>query len=141
VSDHQIVHIEIPSATPSETSQFYVNVFDWPTENHPEYNYITFQTGPQQGGGYTDVSGKNTPPEGYPKQDINSVLVYISTDDINESLGKIEANGGKTLYPKTEIPGIGWFAIFADPAGNNLALFTAGPRAEEAASAAEPAAE
>ncbi|HEV2236636.1 MAG TPA: VOC family protein [Ktedonobacterales bacterium] len=135
MSDHQIVHIEIPSASPSETSQFYVNVFDWPTQNNVEYDYITFQTGPQQGGGYTNVNA--TPPEGHPKRDINSVLVYISTDDINESLGKIEANGGKTLLPRTEIPGIGWWAVFADPAGNNLALYTALPRAEEAAPAAE----
>ena len=27
--------------------------------------------------------------------------------------------------PKTEIPGQGWFAIFSDPTGNRLALYTA----------------
>lgn len=138
MSDHPIVHIEIPSRAPAKISQFYASVFDWPTESHPEYNYFTFQSGPQQGGGFTDVDG--TPPEGYPKQEINSVLVYIGTDDIDASLAKVEANGGKTLYPRTEIPGIGWFAIFADPVGNNLALYTAAPRASEA-TPAEPAAE
>jgi predicted enzyme related to lactoylglutathione lyase len=133
VSNHAIVHIEIPSKSPAETSQFYEKVFAWPMENHPEYNYITFATGPQQGGGFTEVGGAT--PEGYPQQDINSVLVYVSTDDINGSLAKVEANGGKTLYPRSEIPGVGWFAIFEDPVGNRLALFTAAPRQGDAAPA------
>jgi ferritin-like metal-binding protein YciE len=28
------------------------------------------------------------------------------------------------LLPKTEIPGMGWYAIFADPTGNRLGLFS-----------------
>jgi predicted enzyme related to lactoylglutathione lyase len=35
------------------------------------------------------------------------------------------AQGGKILAPKTEIPGMGWFAFFADPNGNRLALYRA----------------
>jgi len=53
------------------------------------------------------------------------LLLYIGTDDIDASLAKVEAHGGKTVLPKTEIPGIGWFAIFTDQTGNRLALFTA----------------
>ncbi len=139
MSDHAIVHIEIPSQSPTETSQFYETVFGWEMQHHPEYNYTTFATGPQQGGGFTHIGGAT--PEGYPKQEINSVLVYISTDDIDGSLAKVEANGGKTLYPRSEIPGVGWFAIFADPVGNNLALFTAAPRQAESAPNAETAGE
>ena len=52
------------------------------------------------------------------------LLVYISTDDIDASLAQVEAHGGKTLLPKTEIPQVGWFAFFADPTGNRVALFT-----------------
>ena len=37
---------------------------------------------------------------------------------------KIESLGGQTLLPKTEIPNIGWFALFADPTGNRVGLFT-----------------
>jgi predicted enzyme related to lactoylglutathione lyase len=53
------------------------------------------------------------------------VLLYISTDDIDATLAKIEAHGGKTVVPKTEIPQVGWFGIFTDPTGNRVALFTA----------------
>jgi predicted enzyme related to lactoylglutathione lyase len=29
--------------------------------------------------------------------------------------------------PKTEIPGMGWYAIFSDPTGNRIGLFTGRP--------------
>ncbi|MBV9707198.1 MAG: VOC family protein, partial [Chloroflexi bacterium] len=40
------------------------------------------------------------------------------------SLAKVEELGGKTVRSKTEIPNTGWFAIFTDPTGNTIALFT-----------------
>ena len=45
------------------------------------------------------------------------------------SLAKIEANGGKAIMPKTEIPGVGWFGVFADATGGTLALYTGNPEA------------
>ena len=53
------------------------------------------------------------------------VLIYIGTDDIEASLAKIQALGGKVVAPKTEIPQTGWFAIFTDPTGNKIGLYTA----------------
>jgi len=35
----------------------------------------------------------------------------------------IEAGGGKTLLGKTEVPGVSWYALFADPTGNRMALY------------------
>jgi uncharacterized protein len=35
-----------------------------------------------------------------------------------------ESLGGKILMPKTEIPHVGWWAAFADPTGNRIALYT-----------------
>lgn len=52
------------------------------------------------------------------------VLIYIGTDDIDASLAKITSLGGKTILPKTEIPQVGWWAVFADPTGNKIGLFT-----------------
>lgn len=48
---------------------------------------------------------------------------YIGSDDLQETLSKIEAAGGRTLMPPTEVPGEGWFALFADPDGNTLGLW------------------
>lgn len=49
-------------------------------------------------------------------------LVYFSTDDINQTLDKANASGGKTLYPKTSIGELGWVAEFEDSEGNRIAL-------------------
>jgi predicted enzyme related to lactoylglutathione lyase len=75
-------------------------------------NYTTFDA-EGVGGGFNPVQENN--PAG-------TVLVYIQTDDIEATLAKVEAHGGKTVMPKYEIPTVGWMAIFRDPTGNNVAL-------------------
>ncbi len=112
---HPIVHIEIPAKDPVAASTFYASAFGWATQAIPEFNYVTFTAQPGPGGGFNPLSDDIK---------IGDVLVYINTDDIEASLSTIEALGGKRLYPKTEIPGVGWFAYFADPDGNRVALFT-----------------
>ena len=67
------------------------------------------------GGGFNPVD-ENTP--------AGSVVAYVGTDDIPGSLKKAESLGAKTLMPKTEIPGVGWFGIFMDPTGNRVGLYT-----------------
>ena len=54
----------------------------------------------------------------------DSLLVYVSIDDIDVTIAKAVSPGGKILMPKTEITQIGWWAIFADPTGNRVALYT-----------------
>jgi len=46
-------------------------------------------------------------------------------NNIEATLAKIKAHGGTTAVPKTEIPGMGWFAIFNDPTGNMIGLYQA----------------
>ena len=111
-----IVHVELSSKDLAESAKFYSDVFGWEAQAIPEMNYTTFSSGEgSPGGGYNPVTENN--PAG-------TVTVYIGSDDINASLAAIEAAGGKTVIPKTEIPGQGWFAFFSDPSGNNVALYT-----------------
>lgn len=49
-------------------------------------------------------------------------LVYITVDDINGKLVKINAKGGKTLLPKMAIGEYGFIAHFEDSEGNRVAL-------------------
>jgi len=45
-------------------------------------------------------------------------------DGIAETLKRIEAAGGRVLKPRTEIgPGMGAFAVSADPVGNEFGLY------------------
>lgn len=125
MANHSIVHIEIPATNSSEAGKFYGEVFGWNIQTDPTYNYTMFAIEGGLGGGFvqpTAASANN------PEYKIDSLLVYIGTDDIDASLASVEAHGGKTIMPKQEIPGVGWFAIFRDPSGNQVALFTNLPR-------------
>ena len=50
--------------------------------------------------------------------------IYIMVDRITESLKGIERGGGKVVTPRTDIgPGMGAFAAFTDPVGNEFGLY------------------
>ena len=115
MSKHNIVHVEIPANDPKAGSKFYSEAFGWGLQEFPEMDYITFDPGEGPGGGFPKVDDQIKP---------GDVTVYIETDDIEESLAKIESLGGKTVMEKTEIPQTGWFAWFNDPTGNTMALYT-----------------
>ena len=53
-------------------------------------------------------------------------------EEINHCLPLISKMGGKVMQEKTEIPHIGWSALFTDPFGNPLGLFQALPKQQEA---------
>jgi uncharacterized protein len=114
-SKRNVVHIEIPAANISSAAQFYENLFGWKMEHAPEFDYTMWSDGGGYGGGFNKLSEEN--PAG-------QVLVYIDSDDIDADLKQVEKLGGSIVTPKTDIPGTGWFALFKDPTGNTLALYT-----------------
>jgi hypothetical protein len=120
---HPFVHVEIPADDSLAAGKFYGDVFGWNIETDPTFNYTQFQAEGGPGGGF--VSTQEATDGGMVQYKADSLLLYIGTDDIEASLAQVEAHGGKTVLPNTEIPGIGWFAIFTDPTGNRLALFKA----------------
>jgi len=117
MSDHPICHVEIPAIDPATASTFYADVFGWQIQVDPTRTSHMFHPQGGPGGAFVEV-GETTGAR------IGEVLIYISTDDIDATLAHAEALGAKTLTPKTEIP-YGWFAVFADPVGNRIALYTA----------------
>ena len=116
MSKHAFVHIEISAIDLAATGKFYTDLFGWDVQHMPEMNYTTFETGSGVGGGFNPVN-ENMP--------AGITTVYVETEDIDATLAKAEKLGGKTVVPKTEIPGMGWFALFSDLTGNKIGLFTA----------------
>jgi predicted enzyme related to lactoylglutathione lyase len=116
MADHPVVHIQIPVTSLEGGSEFYEKLFGWKTSIMPEYNYGGWETGNGVGGGFSPIDGDGTV--------AGDVLVHVGTTDIDGDLAKVGELGGTTVVPKTEIPGIGWFGIFTDPAGNRIALYT-----------------
>ncbi len=119
MSQHPIVHIEFPATNPKATGQFYASVFGWKVETDANFDYTMFSAEGGPGGGFPKAGE-----EGPMSYKVGEPMIYIGTDDIEATLAKIIAHGGKALSPKTEIPGVGWFAFFTDPAGNRVALYT-----------------
>ena len=111
---HPIVHIELSSINHKEAAKFYADVFGWELQDFSEMDYTTFKSGENApGGGFNDVR------EGNPA---GNTVVYIYTDNIEDSAAKIEAGGGKMVSPAMDIPGVGTMQHFVDPTGNHMAL-------------------
>jgi predicted enzyme related to lactoylglutathione lyase len=121
VAAQPIVHVEIPSTDPKAAGAFYAKVFGWQVAAPPGMDdYPMFQAPGGPGGGFSTVGGGM---QGESRA-TGEVVIYLASADIDADLQRIKANGGQTLVPKTEIPEAGWFAIFRDPFGNKLALYT-----------------
>jgi len=118
MTKRDIVHVEIPAANRQASAKFYADLFGWEAQHVEEMKYRMFEGG-NVGGGYPEID-ENTK--------AGDVRVYIDSTDIDADLKRIEAAGGKVVYPKTEISDWGSFAMFTDPAGNTLALWTGVPR-------------
>ena len=60
----------------------------------------------------------------HPSKD--GVLVSLNVENIENTLENINANGGKTIRPKTkiEVDEMGYFAMFSDSEGNTLGLYS-----------------
>jgi predicted enzyme related to lactoylglutathione lyase len=89
---------------------FFSNIFDWKFTDLPGYTMID------------GVGGIFEAPD--PQMPI-MVTPYVTVADLGGTEAKITAAGGQIYKSKQEVPGRGWFTIFADPDGNVLALWQA----------------
>jgi uncharacterized protein len=57
---------------------------------------------------------------------IQGSVVYLSVDNLEPVLQRVQEHGGDTIVPRTEIPGdMGFFAQFRDTEGNRVGLWSA----------------
>jgi uncharacterized protein len=123
----KVVHFEIPAEDLDRAKKFYGAVFGW-----------TLQTTPMPGGGeYTSVvttpvnEQTQIPTEpgaingGMMERSATTPapVITIDVDAIDVALKNVEAEGGTTVQPRTEIPGMGAFAYFKDSEGNVMGLW------------------
>ena len=108
-----IVHVELHSADPAKTKQFYGEVFGWKFEDIPAMNYTMWRAENEPGGGIMQTM------EGRPPQ----VLNYLMSESVDETLRDIMGAGGIVMQPKMEIPGMGWWAMFQEPGGTMMAIY------------------
>ncbi|MGB1204530.1 MAG: VOC family protein [Chitinophagales bacterium] len=53
---------------------------------------------------------------------IDGTIVYFQCEDINNEISRIEAAGGKILFPKTSIGQFGFISQFIDTEGNRIGI-------------------
>ena len=117
-----IVHIEFPALDPKAASTFYADVFGWQIQTPPGFDdYPMFQADGGPGGGFIRIGSTEG---GRLQRNAGEPLIYLASQDIDDDLRRVQANGGQIVLPKTEIPQVGWFAVFQDPSGNKVGLFT-----------------
>lgn len=110
---------EIPVHDLERAKQFYETVFGLQLSlNEMGPMKMAWFPMTQEGSGATGTLMKS---EGYTPSHAGT-LVYFSVTDIEGTLAKVNANGGKTLMPKTGIGEHGHIAHFQDCEGNRVGL-------------------
>jgi len=119
MSKHSICHIEWAVTDLERSKKFFGGLFEWTFEAFGN-DYAMFKTPNDELGG-----GLMVEKEVHAGQ---SPCVYILVDKIEPYLDKAATLGGGVCVPKTEIPGMGWFAILSDPDKNGVGIFEAAKR-------------
>jgi predicted enzyme related to lactoylglutathione lyase len=112
-------HIEFPADDLGRARRFYEGVFGWQFQEAEGFtDYLLYETPSGLGGGVGTRGG--TAPE--------TIRDYISVDSLDEALAKVGPLGGTVTMGRTEVPGLGWYAVVRDSEGSEIALWEGLPR-------------
>lgn len=106
-----VVHWEIGGHDLDRLTAFYRALFGWDITS-ADSEYRIAETGDGVGGGLMRCRPGMSP----------YVTLYVSVDDVDAALATAHALGGRPLVSPSPIPGVGSFALFADPEGNAIGL-------------------
>jgi uncharacterized protein len=114
-----VAFFEVISPDVERAQKFYAELFGWQVAADPAMGgYALVDTGAGEGAigggiGASDEAGEKR------------VRIYMRVDDLDGYLDRAEQLGGKRLVPPTDLPGdFGRFAIFTDPDGNQVGLWS-----------------
>lgn len=109
--------VEIPSADFNRAVSFYNNVFKMSMEglDFGSEKMACFPTG----------EGAVFYKSGYKPSENGIIVNFNVPDSIEETVIRVEKNGGKIVLPKTkiEVEGRGFFALILDSEGNKIGLY------------------
>jgi predicted enzyme related to lactoylglutathione lyase len=90
---------------------FYASTFGWQYTAMPEdYHLVNYNEGdPGIGGAVIEA-------------DAPTVVISVEVEDVAAYLEQVKANGGEVVQDTQVMPGIVTYAVFRDPAGNQIGL-------------------
>ncbi len=114
LTHHEINYVEIPVTDMAASRKFYADAFGWSFNDYgPDYAGIRRADGNGEVGGLRPVDSV-TP---------GGVLVILYSADLEASVDKVEAAGGKITIHPFSFPG-GRRFHFEDPSGHELAVWS-----------------
>ena len=122
------VWYELMTTDAKAAATFYTNVVGWTAEpaGPPGMDYSIFKAGAANAAGLMTL-----PKEACDAGARPGWMGYVGVDDLDAMLGRLVKAGGAVRMPATPIPGIGRFAVVADPHGAVFSLFEPGATGEE----------
>ncbi len=109
--------LELLTTNTAAAATFYPAVLGWAHAEVPMGSapYHLFRRGERDAAGMVPMPADAHDPPGW--------LAYVYTSDMDASLARVTDLGGRIWRPVTHVPGVGQFAVVADPLGAKLALF------------------
>lgn len=122
-----VSHFEIYADDPDRLATFYTSLFDWTVTPVPGMDYRVIHSAETDAQGMLKQPGAINGgilkrPDGF---HMNGFVNYAMVDSIEQAVERATSLGAKVTKGKTPVPGMGWFAMFLDPEGNNFAVFKA----------------
>lgn len=112
----KIIWFEIPADNMERAKKFYGALFGWKINPIPGMkDYWHIDTG----------GGDDTPDGGIMARMCpeHTITNYVNVASVTRAMEKVKKLGGKICKPKTEVPGMGCFAICQDTENNTFALW------------------
>lgn len=118
MTPRNFVWYDLVTSDKAAAQAFYGKVIGWGTQDvsQPGMPYIIFTNGPAMAAGLMDMPSdmSGTPP---------FWMGYVHVDDVDAAAIKLTSLGGAVHNEPQDIPGVGRFAVVADPQGAGFILF------------------
>lgn len=121
----RFIWYELMTSDPAGAKAFYSNVVGWTPQDMPmgDMTYTVLNAGDHGVAGLMQIP-QEAAAMGIPP----NWTGYVAVDDCDTSAEQAKTLGGSVMRPPMDIPGIGRFAIIADPAGAVIAIMTPTPQ-------------
>jgi predicted enzyme related to lactoylglutathione lyase len=123
-----VCHFEIPADDVERAQKFYGELFGWRIEKFTgptPMEYWSIATGAEKG--ETALLGGGMMLRQAPQQQIT---IYIEVPSVDACVDKVKKLGGQVCFPKTAVPGMGYFAVCLDLENNGFGIWEVNPNAE-----------
>jgi uncharacterized protein len=116
---------DLQTTDPERAKAFYTQLFGWTVKpmGMGDFTYDMLANGDKDFGGIVPLD----PGQGAPSHWVS----YIHVPSVDEAAAEATRSGGTVYVPPTDIPGVGRFAVIADPQGAVFSPFTAAEEGDD----------